>query len=124
MVKGQLAHQEFLEYEKLKQVLEYTPASGLYDELMSKEGQVLETVNRIVNHSNKKQLESDEFLNLSMHEHVRRFYATFYKIINDGLRANTREDLALIFWNAETIIYFGVFLVMITMFAVLVYVSV
>jgi hypothetical protein len=29
----------------------------------------------------------------------------------------------LIFWNAETIIYVGVFLVMVTMFAILVYVS-
>lgn len=124
MVKGQLANQEFMEYESLKQVLDYTPASGLYDELMSKEGHVLETVNRVVNHSNQKQLESVEFLNLSMREHMQRFYTTFYKIINDGLRANTREDIALIFWNAETIIYFGVFLVMITMFAVLVYVSV
>jgi hypothetical protein len=123
MVKGQLANQEFMDYESLNKILDYTPSSGLYDELMTKEKHVLETVNRVVNHSNQKQLEGEEFLNLSMHEHVRRFYATFYKIINDGLRANTREDLALIFWNAETIIYVGVFLVMVTMFAILVYVS-
>jgi hypothetical protein len=116
MGKSPLAEQEFLEYDKLRQMLDYVPTNGLYDELMTKEKSVLQTVNRVVNYSNKKQLDASTFMNMSMSQHLEKFYKTFYRLFNDAFVAQTKADMVLLFWDVDILIYGGVFVVLVTLF--------
>jgi hypothetical protein len=122
--KTSLSQNEFMDYEQLKQMLDYSPTNGMYDELMNKESSVLETVNRVVNHSNQKQLESQEFLNLSISMHIGKFYRTMYAMFDDAFRVKSKEDMLLLFWNEDRIIYSGILIVLIVLFVFFISISI
>ena len=115
----ELANQEFMEYieyDKLMDVLNYAPTNGMYEELMKREDNVLQTVNRVVDHSNKRQLESQEVVNMSLMQNLKNFGNTMYKMFDELFKVKTYEDVMHVFRNSERVIYMGVMVIIISLF--------
>ena len=118
MPQGQpLAELEFMEYNKLKQLLDYSPSSGLYEELMQREDAVLKTINRVVDHSNKRELEAKEVLNMPLSKLARHFYATVYATFDDLTNAKEGKDmLAALTKTTDRVICAGAAIVFVALF--------
>jgi len=115
----ELANQEFMEYmeyDKLMDVLNYAPTNGMYEELMKREDNVLQTVNRVVDHSNQRQLESHEVVNMSLMQNVKNFGNTMYKMFDELFKAKNYDDVVHVFRNSERVIYMGVMIVVMSLF--------
>ena len=112
-----LAELEFMDYKKLKEILDYAPSSGMYDELMRREDTVLKTINRVVDHSNKRELEAKEIVNMPLAQVASVFYRTIYEMFDDITNAKTTNDLKDVFKNrTERIICAGGFVVFVALF--------
>ncbi len=112
----ELAKQEFMEYSQLKELLDYGPTNGIYEELMKKEENVLKTINRLVDRSNQKQLESEEIINMSFTDLYKHFNTDVYKMFNELFEVKTTDDLRKFFKDAKRSIYLGIFVVLVSLF--------
>jgi hypothetical protein len=112
-----LAELEFMEYRKLKELLDYSPSNGLYEELMKREASVLKTVNRIVDHSNKRELEAKELLNLPMGKIGAMFYKNMYEMFDEMTNVKTTDDVVAMFkGKTDRMIYAGAAIVIVSLF--------
>lgn len=112
-----LAELEFMEYRKLKELLEYSPSNGLYEELMKREASVLKTVNRIVDHSNKRELEAKELLNIPMGKIGAMFYKSMYEMFDEMTNVKTTDDVVAMFkGKTDRMIYAGAAIVIVSLF--------
>jgi hypothetical protein len=116
VMSKELAKQEFMEYSQLKELLDYGPTNGIYEELMKKEENVLKTINRLVDRSNQKQLESEEIINMSFTDLYKHFNTDVYKMFNELFEVKTTDDLRKFFKDAKRSIYLGIFVVLVSLF--------
>ena len=118
MAKTQsLAELEFMEYRKLKEILDYSPSNGLYEELMRREDAVLKTINRVVDHSNKRELEAKEILNVPLSKLGSHFARTVYEMFDDLTNAKTAKEMTNVFTNkTDRVICAGAFIVCVAVF--------
>lgn len=116
-VQPSLASQEFMEYDKLKQMLDYAPSNGMYEELMAKEASVLDTINRVVDHSNKRQIEADELVNVPAKELAQRFGSTVKDMYDELYGVKTGRDFVEVFTkSSDRWIYAGFVIVCVSLF--------
>ena len=113
-----------LEYSKLVNLLKTTDQSQVYEELMKKEDRVLDTINRVVNFSNEKEIKASEFLNKSINEHAHHFFWTLQNIIADLSKVKNVQTLKKTLFKDDRQIYIGVLLVIIALFLFFVIISV
>ena len=106
-----------MEYDKLKQMLDYHPSNGIYEDLMVKEADVLKTINRVVDHSNKIQLESNEVVNIPLRDLTNRFGVTMKDMFNELFAVQDAKALSLVFTKStERLIYTGAAVVLLALF--------
>jgi hypothetical protein len=112
-----LAELEFMEYRKLKELLDYSPSNGLYEELMKREASVLKTVNRLVDHSNKRELEAKELMSMPLGTVGALFYKTVYEMFDELTNVKTTNDVVEVFKHkTDRLIFAGVAIVVLAIF--------
>jgi hypothetical protein len=114
-----------LEYAKLVELLNKSDNHEIYEELMKKEEKVLDTVNRVVNFSNEKEVKSHEFTSMSIDQIVHKFYWNMNKIFSDisSKKVSTIQDVGDILLKDDRKIYLGILLVLICIFLFFVLIS-
>jgi hypothetical protein len=92
---------------------------------MKKEEKVLDTVNRVVNFSNEKEVKSHEFTSMSIDQIVHKFYWNMNKIFSDisSKKVSTIQDVGDILLKDDRKIYLGILLVLICIFLFFVLIS-
>jgi hypothetical protein len=119
-----LVQQEYMEYDKLKALIEYSPSNGMYEDLMAKESAVLETVNRVVDHSNKRELEAKEVMNMPVRQLVGRFGSSMKDMFLESFQVKEPKDVVTLFTkDTSRIIYMGAALVCLALFLYFVTIS-
>lgn len=103
---------EFMDYKDFKNLLESAKPTHLYEELVQKEDRILQTVNRVVDYSNKKELESKEFLNMSVKDAAGGFMSSILSIFEELVKAQTYSDVVPVFMKTDRIIYIGILIVL------------
>lgn len=112
-----LSTSTFMEYDQLKQLLDNTPPYHLYEELMSKEEKVLETINRV---ANIKEKDADagvlkEYSGMPILDVIRNVATTNYDMFNDLMAAPTMRHFFSTF-DARRIVDVGITVVAIAIF--------
>jgi hypothetical protein len=112
-----------LEYSKLQALLKSDDKEEIYLQLMSKEKHVLDTINRVVDASNEKELTSKEFANLSLNEILHNFMWHMQLATQELLRAKTFRDFKKVFTKDDRLIYTGLFFVLVCVFLFFIMIS-
>jgi hypothetical protein len=82
-----------------------------YQHLMSREKRVLDTVDRLVNDSWRKDADSRSFLQLPLHEIGVRVMSTTTSLLDDLVAARSAQQVFAAFATGDRKIYVGVLLV-------------
>lgn len=106
----------FMDYKDFKTLLDKSNPDHLYEELMKKEERILQTVNRVVDYSNKKELEANEFINMPIKDATSNFMLGVISMINDLTKVKDGQHLIQVLMSTERVIYIGIILVIISMF--------
>jgi hypothetical protein len=85
-------------------------ATDTYQYLMSREKRVLDTVDRVVNDSWRKDAETRTFLQLPLHEIGGRILSTLNAILEDLVAARNATSVYKALVHGERKIYTGIFL--------------
>jgi hypothetical protein len=105
---------EFMEYNDFNKLLQSSKPQHLYEELINKEDRLLQTLNRVVDYSNKKELESKEFLHTPVKDVGKGFMSSMLELFEGLFKVKTTEQLMALFIDADRIIYFGILIIMIS----------
>lgn len=100
-----------MEYKDFKNLLQSAEPTHLYEELIQKEDRVLQTVNRVVDYSNKKELEAKEFLNMSVKDATFGFMTSILSIFEELVKAQSYGDVVSVFMKSDRIINIGILIV-------------
>lgn len=79
------------EYAKLVAELEAKPREDLYGELLSREKQVLETVNRVIDHERRKRIDKQSWLEMPLQELARVTALRVGTLAKELMEADTIE---------------------------------
>jgi hypothetical protein len=79
-------------YDQLVDELESKPREDLYGDLLSREQQVLETVNRIVDHERRKKMAERSWLEMPLADLAQAAVLRAASLMRDLLDAQTVED--------------------------------
>jgi hypothetical protein len=102
---------EFMEYNDFNKLLQSSKPQHLYEELINKEERLLQTLNRVVDYSNRKELEAKEFLHTPVKDVAKGFMASMLELFEGLFKVKTPEQLVALFIDADRIIYFGIFII-------------
>ena len=112
-----------MEYSKLVDLLNKSDDREIYEELMKKEDRVLDTINRVVNVSNEKEIKGKEFLNMSLNDIVHKFFWNITLIFSELISSKTIQDVKKVLFKDDRKIYIGLLLVLITIFLFFIIIS-
>ena len=112
-----------LEYAKLVKLLNGSDMSSAYTDLMQKEERVLDTINRVVNYSNEKQVKATEFMNMSLDGVLHAFFWNMRLLFGEILAAKNAQQLLKSLTKEDRAIYIGMLLVFVALFLFFVFVS-
>lgn len=105
-----------IDYQALLLLLKKSEPKDVYEELMKKEEKVLDTVNRVVNYSNEKELKESEFLNKTVAQHVSGLFWAMKGIMSELYRMKTIQDVKSTLTKDDRMIYIGIMLLCIAFF--------
>jgi len=105
-----------MDYNEFKNLLDKSEPTNLYEELIQKEDRVLKTVNRVVDYSNRKDLESKEFINMSVGNATVGFLQTMVDIVQDLTKAKDAMQFVTVLYKGDRVIYIGILVVLISLF--------
>jgi hypothetical protein len=107
---------EYSEYKSLVDILSETDNinSTTYEDLMSKEKNVLSTVNHVIKHINDKNLKAAQFKDMSIEYIFKRFFLIWPEIIHDLSNAKTTQEYYLYLVKDDRMIYYGISLIIIS----------
>lgn len=105
-----------IDYKALLSLLKKSDPKEIYEELMKKEEKVLDTVNRVVNYSNEKELKETEFLNKTVAQHIYGLFWAMKGIISELYHIKTIQDVKKTLMRDDRIIYVGIMLLCIAFF--------
>lgn len=106
----------FMDYNEFKNLLDKSEPTHLYEELIKKEERVLQTVNRVVDYSNRKELQAKEFMNVPIGQAPWKFLATMLDILNDLIKARDVGQAARAMFKEDRIIHVGIMVVITSLF--------
>ena len=105
------------EYDKLYQdAVKATEAENVYDLIMSREKNVLESVNRVVNQKEKEHTKKS-FRDTSVENVVYRVFVTLNNVITDMF---SKKPMTLVF-KKERRLYIGLFLVVVSILLIILF---
>ena len=107
---------EYSEYKSLVDILSETDNinSTTYEDLMSKEKNVLSTVNHVVKHISDKKIKSGQFKDMSIEYITKQFFLIWPEIVHDLSNAKTMEEYYLSLFKDDRMIYYGISLIIIS----------
>ncbi len=102
---------EFMDYNDFNSLLQSSKPQHLYQELINKEDRLLQTINRVVDYSNRKELEAKEFLHTPVKDVAKGFMSSMLDLFEGMFKVKTTEQLFALFMDADRIIYFGILII-------------
>jgi hypothetical protein len=105
-----------LEYSQLVNLLKKSDPKDVYEELVKKEDRVLETIDRVINYSNEKEIKSQEFTSMSLNDIIHKTFWNWRLMINDMYGISTFQDLKKALLKDDRKIYLGILLVLVCVF--------
>jgi hypothetical protein len=109
---------DFMEYDDFTKLLKSAEPEHLYEELIQKEDKLLQTLNRVVDYSNKKEMQSKEFINMPVKDVARGFMSSMLGLFEDLVKMKTLDQLIAAMMQADRIIYSGILIII---FSVILY---
>ncbi len=112
-----------IEYGEVKEILEIANRKNVddsYQELMSKEGKVLETVSDVVKYYRDKDIKDGEFINQSISIIMERFVEVWIEIINGVASASSIHEILRDMGDKDNPIYIGITIEVIALFLFLI----
>lgn len=115
--------EKHMEYSKLVSLLNQSDPHDIYEELMKKETHVLDTVNRVVNYSNEKQVKNSEFANTSINDIAHKLFWNIRLISMELFDVKNVQDLKRVLLKDDRKIYVGLTCVIISLFLFFIIIS-
>jgi hypothetical protein len=112
-----------IEYGEVKEILEIANRKNVdntYEDLMSKESKVLETVSDVVKYYRDKDIKDGEFINQSISIIMERFVEVWVEIINGVASASSIKDILRVMGDKDHPMYIGITMVVIALFLFLI----
>lgn len=91
-----------------------------YEELMSKEKEVLNTVNNVVNTIKSRDSNASQFENMSVSYVAQKLFIIWPEILKDLMLAKTPDQFWLALSKEDRIIYVGISLIILALFIFLI----
>lgn len=113
---------EYSEYQDLTEILSRSDVNNVYEDLMKKESQVLNTVNSLVKHYKDSELKETMFYNKSILDFIASFFNELSFIVKDLPKISNVKDLKNMLMKDDRVLYVG-FLLMIIAFFIMVSVN-
>jgi hypothetical protein len=98
---------EYSEYKDVLEILERTNHDTTYQDLVKKEGKVLDTVNAVVKSYRDQNIRNIEFVNRPVAENISRFWLDMNLMIKELFDIVDLSDIPKIFTKGERVIYIG-----------------
>lgn len=102
---------EFMALGDFNKLLKSAKPEHLYEELIQKEERLLKTLNRVVDYSNKKEMESKEFINMPVKDVAKGFMSSMLELFEDLVKIKTPDQLVTAMMQSDRIIYFGLLVI-------------
>lgn len=102
---------EFMEYNDFAKLLKSSKPQHLYEDLINKEDRLLQTLNRVVDYSNRKELEAKEFLHTPVKDVAKGFMSSMLELFEELFKVKSRDQLIALMTDADRIIYFGILII-------------
>ncbi len=109
---------EYSEYKSLVDILEKSENhENTYQEVMTKEPKVLDTINNVVNYYRDVDIKEKQFVNMNISYIVYRFFNVWSEIFKELVNTDPKKlDFLEIFTKDDRLIYIGVMLILISVF--------
>ena len=98
---------EYAEYKDVIEVLGRSNQDDVYQDLMKKEVNVLDTVNAVVKTYKDKNITSKEFINRTLMENISRFWLDMNLMIKELFDIADVKEIPRILSKKDRIIYLG-----------------
>lgn len=104
---------EYSDYNSLISILDKSNQDSTYQDLMSKEIKVLDTVNNVVNYYKDVDIKQNEFINKPISQIVYTFFSIWIDMYNELI--NGKNIMKILFIN-DRLIYIGITCIIISIF--------
>jgi hypothetical protein len=102
---------EYSEYKDVVDILSRTNHENTYEDLMSKEGKVLDTVNAVVKSYRDRQIKNIEMINRPIAENISRFWLDMNLMIKEIMDIKDFSSLPSVLTKGDRIIYIGALMI-------------
>jgi uncharacterized BrkB/YihY/UPF0761 family membrane protein len=104
-----------LEYENLLRLLNSSDKAAVYDELITKEKHVLDTINRVVNHEQRKKMKTKTITDMSLTSIAIAFHKHIVDFLNEIWQVKSLKQLQDCLSKDERKIFVGIFLILVAL---------
>jgi hypothetical protein len=103
-----------ISYSEYKSLVDILDKSGetTYEDLMSKEKNVLNTINHVVKHIQDSDIKSRQFVHTNVSYVAQRFFLIWPEILKDFMKVQTIDDLIICMSKDDRIIYIGLMIIL------------
>lgn len=115
---------EYSEYKSLLNLIESENQDNTYEELMKKEKNTLDTVNKVIKYYQDNDIMKKNFSNMTFYEIVLRTSEVWTDIFNDIVTwKSTKKNAMEVFYKEDRMIYIGIFLIFVSLFLFFIVIS-
>lgn len=115
---------EYSEYKSMLSLIESENQDNTYEELMKKEKNTLDTVNKVIKYYQDNDIMNKTFSNMTFYEIVIRTSEVWTDIFNDIITWKSAKKNALeVFYKEDRMIYIGIFLIFVSFFLFFIVIS-
>lgn len=107
---------EYSEYKSLVDILQKSDVSNMYSKLMSKEKQVLDTVNHVVKHVRDQKATNRQFIHHSLYEIFMMFFTELPIMLREIVNASNYFDVYAVFTKNHRLMLIGILFICISIF--------
>ena len=105
--------EKHLSYKELVRLLKNSDPTTVYEELMTKEENVLRTIDRVINYSNEQELKHKEFTNQSIVDIIHNLFWNMQLMWSELYDVKTYQDFTKVMFKDDRKIYIGILMLVI-----------
>lgn len=106
---------EYGEYKSMLNMIESDNQDNTYEELMKKEKNTLDTVNKVIKYYQDNDIMKKSFSNMTFYEIVIRTSEVWTDIFNDIVTwKSTKKNAMDVFYKEDRLVYIGIFLIFVS----------